>query len=365
MKIGIFSGFFDPPHAGHRWIVQEASLIFEEVHVVLGPNPTKTETFSEQERLEMLEDIMPKNCGIKILKLPEQDKTVADYGNRIYKETRGNLYYGLDTRYLSVTFIRGLRDEEDFNYEDNILQCMKKKSGLPHVYLIPPYDLRFSSTNVRNRCTNGNWQEVERMTNEKVALKLYNKYTGNNWLVTEPKVASIFETGTAGFGPIGGFPSDDCGSLQQMASGCDDDSQYWHANAPEYQPNQDIDAAREHHNRLVEAGIIKYPFAITREQVEATLDPFPYKVCASDTYHLMEIPVDKVGVLGNRFVPQSRSFSPIIVDDNQLPAWFDSYGPIIVIEGKHRLLDARQRGEKTIMAWVGSCVIDNFTNEEI
>jgi cytidyltransferase-like protein len=35
MKIGIYSGMFDPFHEGHRFVIEEACAIFDEVHMVM------------------------------------------------------------------------------------------------------------------------------------------------------------------------------------------------------------------------------------------------------------------------------------------------------------------------------------------
>jgi hypothetical protein len=153
----------------------------------------------------------------------------------------------------------------------------------------------------------------------------------------------------------------DC-SLQQIA---DPDSGPFD---PTYDDLNDIiestvlDKARDFQKRMEASKLINYPEVITREQVKGLLDPFPYDVAVSEKYYLKEIPVDKkVGTVGKRYLSHSRSLGPIVIDKNELPGtYYQGFGKVIVIEGKHRWLDAQARGDKTILAWVGEKVLEHF-----
>lgn len=114
--------------------------------------------------------------------------------------------------------------------------------------------------------------------------------------------------------------------------------------------------AKLHFEELIEAKLIQYPTALEADRVREMLDSFAVDVCVSDWFFRRMIPIDCVKAIGNRFVPQSRSLGPIIVDANDVlgnKSDFGMLGPVIVIEGKHRWLDAKERGEKEIEAWVG------------
>ncbi len=124
-----------------------------------------------------------------------------------------------------------------------------------------------------------------------------------------------------------------------------------------------VNKSRQNFERLLSAGILRLEETIEAYQVRKMLDPFPLDVVASDVFVLDEIPMDLIGTLGGRWVPCSRSFGPIIVDVNTVignDSEWGHIGDVMVIEGKHRLLDARERGEKTIKAYVGDLALRYF-----
>lgn len=110
---------------------------------------------------------------------------------------------------------------------------------------------------------------------------------------------------------------------------------------------------------LVEIGFIKISNIVSGDQVRAILDPFPVDLVVSERFYLREVLINSVTPIGTRFIPSSLSFGPIIVEANLVlgeNSIKGKLGPILVIEGKHRWLDAKEKGEKTIMAWVGDKV---------
>jgi hypothetical protein len=112
---------------------------------------------------------------------------------------------------------------------------------------------------------------------------------------------------------------------------------------------------RGHFRQLAQSGFISFSKTVTADQVRDMLDPFPRDVVASETFTLTTIPIDMVRPIGERYIPCSQSLGPIIVDVNEVMR--DHYDdPYLIIEGKHRWLDAKERGEGTIMAWVGDKV---------
>ena len=94
----VFPGSFDPPTNGHLDIVQRASKLFDDLDVVISVNPNKQYMFSEQERLEMLKELL-----------------------KDYKNVQVHLWEGLIVNYAKETgakvLIRGIRSSNDFSYE--------------------------------------------------------------------------------------------------------------------------------------------------------------------------------------------------------------------------------------------------------
>ena len=62
----VFPGSFDPPTNGHLDIIQRASKLFDDVDVLISVNPNKNYMFTEQERLEMLKELLKNYKNVQI-----------------------------------------------------------------------------------------------------------------------------------------------------------------------------------------------------------------------------------------------------------------------------------------------------------
>ena len=118
-----------------------------------------------------------------------------------------------------------------------------------------------------------------------------------------------------------------------------------------YKPLQELEKTRRFFNKMVNNGFVSLAETIDEHQVRCMLDPVEIDVVTSADFRLKEIDIAAVKPTGYRWVECSRSLGPIIVDVN--PLGIEEWGLLTVIEGKHRWLDAQERGEKTIWAWVG------------
>ena len=94
----VFPGSFDPPTNGHLDIIKRASCLFDDVDVVISVNPAKQYMFSEDERLQMLTELL-----------------------KDYKNVQVHLWEGLIVNYAkehgAKVLIRGIRSSNDFSYE--------------------------------------------------------------------------------------------------------------------------------------------------------------------------------------------------------------------------------------------------------
>ena len=114
----IYPGSFDPFTNGHLDIVRKAAGLFEKVYVVLGLNNNKHRTFGAEEMktaiTQALEDAKLRHCEVCIC-----DGLVAEFARQ-----KGADY-----------MIRGLRNNMDYNYEENIAEVNKLiKPSLEYVY---------------------------------------------------------------------------------------------------------------------------------------------------------------------------------------------------------------------------------------
>lgn len=114
----IYPGSFDPFTNGHLDVVRKASLIFDKVVIVIGLNVNKKRTYNEymiKDAIERtLEDNNITNCEVCIY-----DGLIAEY-------TKKN-----EIGYM----IRGLRNNMDYNYEENIAEVNKLVNpNLEYIY---------------------------------------------------------------------------------------------------------------------------------------------------------------------------------------------------------------------------------------
>lgn len=98
----VYAGTFDPVTAGHINSIVHALSAFKKVFVTVGENPDKTQFFSLEERVKMLNAAL-KDCGAETL-VYSDFKSAKEYG--AFLRDNGVRYY-----------VRGIRDERDFYYE--------------------------------------------------------------------------------------------------------------------------------------------------------------------------------------------------------------------------------------------------------
>lgn len=107
-KKAIYPGSFDPFTSGHLDIVKKAAALFDEVYIVIGVNANKRRSFSaEKMRVAMEKTIASLEISNAVVTVHEG--LVAEYA-----KTHGIQY-----------MIRGLRNNMDYNYEENIAEVNK------------------------------------------------------------------------------------------------------------------------------------------------------------------------------------------------------------------------------------------------
>ena len=114
----IYPGSFDPFTNGHLDIVRKASALFEEVDVVIGINANKRRTYPVEAMKAAIEKTL-QELGLDNVSVSVSGGLVAEYAKA------NNVQY----------MIRGLRNNMDYNYEENIAEVNKLiNPGLEYVY---------------------------------------------------------------------------------------------------------------------------------------------------------------------------------------------------------------------------------------
>ena len=106
-RIGVYAGSFNPFHVGHADILHQAFEVFDEVMIAIGRNPEKDK--------EMIE-VFPR--GNPIL----GNAIVVTYSGLLSDFLNSLNFYGRGKVFL----IRGLRNGDDLQYEQNQIQFLKE-----------------------------------------------------------------------------------------------------------------------------------------------------------------------------------------------------------------------------------------------
>ena len=114
----IYPGSFDPFTNGHLDIVFKCAKLFDKVHIVIGVNANKKRSYDSELMREAIEKTLKEynltNCEVYV-----HHGLVAEY-------TKNS-----DIKYM----IRGLRNNMDYNYEENIAEINKLiNPDLEYVY---------------------------------------------------------------------------------------------------------------------------------------------------------------------------------------------------------------------------------------
>lgn len=127
--VAVYPGSFDPLTNGHLDIIEKASKIFPSVVVAVARNYSKHNTFSVDERLDMLKETIK----IKNIKIDSFSGLLVDYLEKIG----------------SFVVIRGLRALSDFEYEFQMaLMNRKLNDKVETIFLMPDHKYTFLSSSM-------------------------------------------------------------------------------------------------------------------------------------------------------------------------------------------------------------------------
>lgn len=116
MLIGFTAGSFDPPTFGHLAFLEKAISLCDKLYIGVGINPQKKVLFSPEERVTMIETLLPSE---KIEAFPFEGLAVEK------------------AKEVSAAFLlRSLRNSIDFVKEKEMAYANKKMSGLETIFLL-------------------------------------------------------------------------------------------------------------------------------------------------------------------------------------------------------------------------------------
>ena len=137
----MLTGSFDPMTKGHEALLDEALLKYDEVVVACLVNEQKTYFFTPEERVKIVESVISDKKGARV----------------VYSEDMA-----VDTakREGAMVFIRGIRDDKDMAYEEEMRQYNLSYGGIDtDIITIDGYE-DVSSTSVKEEIAKGNYKHI-------------------------------------------------------------------------------------------------------------------------------------------------------------------------------------------------------------
>ncbi len=133
MRTAIIPGSFDPMTLGHRDVVKRALKLFDRVIVAIMINPEKKGRFSFAERKRIAE--------LTLSDLPEVTVITAD-----------GYLADLAAALKAVAIVKGLRNTEDFEYEQDMAIFNHNRNQVTETIYLPAYgdNTEISSTLARS-----------------------------------------------------------------------------------------------------------------------------------------------------------------------------------------------------------------------
>jgi pantetheine-phosphate adenylyltransferase len=163
-KKAIYAGSFDPPTNGHLWMIKKGCQMFDKLVVAVGVNPDKEYTFSVEERLAMIGNLVVDCPNIEVNEVDE--KFLVNYSQKL----------GAD--YI----VRGIRNSVDFSFEQAMNNVNRDiNPEITTVVLMPPRDLcEVSSSLVKNLVGPDGWEEVvSKYVPKSIFEEIKKKYRNN------------------------------------------------------------------------------------------------------------------------------------------------------------------------------------------
>ncbi len=156
----VYPGSFDPLSNGHLDVIERASKIFDEVHVLISTNVHKTPTFSVSERIEMIQKVCSDFKNVKVVSTPLLTVAYA-------KENNINV------------IIRGLRNYTDYESEYQLAQFNKDIAPeIETLLMFPSAKNQFVSSSSIKELLMFN-VDIEKYVPASIAKEIYKKFNKN------------------------------------------------------------------------------------------------------------------------------------------------------------------------------------------
>jgi len=129
-RVAVYPGSFDPITNGHVDIIKRGIRIFDEIIVLVAYNPNKASTFTVDERVQMVQEII---ADIKGVKVDSHAGLLVDY----LRKTNNSIV------------LRGMRALSDFEYEFQMaLMNRRQTREIETVFLMSGFKWFYTSSKI-------------------------------------------------------------------------------------------------------------------------------------------------------------------------------------------------------------------------
>ncbi|MEY4458392.1 MAG: pantetheine-phosphate adenylyltransferase [Microbacteriaceae bacterium] len=133
--LAVVPGSFDPVTLGHLDVIERAAAIFDEVHVVVVHNPSKSALLPAQRRVDLIRESIAE-AGIE--------------GTIVVTNWSVGLLVDYCQEVGAKVLVKGIRSEVDVTYETPMAIVNRDLAGVETVFLLPnPAHAYVSSSLVR------------------------------------------------------------------------------------------------------------------------------------------------------------------------------------------------------------------------
>lgn len=143
-KIGLFPGTFDPITNGHLDVIKRGQRLFDHLIVAIGHNPAKAEIFTLEERREMIQKLIARECD-KHVEVATFDGLTVDFARKIG----------------ATAILRGLRNVTDLNFEFQLALTNRSIADIETVFVMSGEAYGFTSSTLIKQIAAGG--EIDRL----------------------------------------------------------------------------------------------------------------------------------------------------------------------------------------------------------
>ena len=128
-RLAMFPGTFDPITNGHLDVIRRGAKLFDELVVAVGDNPEKAALISQQERAEIIADVVAEMPNVRV-------------------ETYQGLTVDLARRIKADVILRGIRNSSDLQFELPAALTNRVVAGVETVFIMTGAEHAFTSSSL-------------------------------------------------------------------------------------------------------------------------------------------------------------------------------------------------------------------------